>query len=442
MNPRLDSPDTYERALSVLIKKWSARNRLDQLEAHGVSLADLRSRNREFSSMLASTIKRREFRYSALTPTMANIDGKFRQLYRPNLVDAVVLAATASYLSAVADPMLSPALHSFRKGRSSPAVVRFLSQYFTNYRSRVPVRERGLYVLQRDIVSYGESIDNSPSSMLFTQVERALQNDPDPQHRDLARTLVHAAIMQPVFGHDGVEKPLECGVPTGSPIQPVCANLYLAELDARFDSVPGAFYSRFGDDLLFIHPDYEICDWAMKELSRQLSALKLRSKVEKERNIYLNGAGRASPRKVEFAPATCLEYLGFRVHFVGRLGLKRERERELCSQLLRRFQHVRAAAMTGDSLALAQLMCVAASKAFDPANPLAIRAAERLRYGVDDRDQLKQLDYRVALMIVETATGRRGPRAFRTVSYRKLRELGLTSLVLGRHRKRAVRSPP
>ncbi len=436
MYPKLDSPKTYEAALASLIKKWSARGRLDQIEAQGVTLADLRGRRQEFSRVLADTIRRGSFRYSALTPTTATIEGKVRQLYRPNLVDAVVLAVTAKYMAAVAEANLSPALHSFRKGRSSSAVVRLVAQYFNQYRARVPVKERGLYVLQRDITSYGESIDNSPSSALFVQVDRALRNDPDPKRRELARKLICEAILQPILGHDGAEKPLECGVPTGSPIQPVCANLYLTNLDARLDSVPGAFYSRFGDDILFIHPELETCEWADAEIQGQLAISKLSSKPEKQRNLYLNGAGRPSAEAPQFHPTARLEYLGYRVQFSSELGLKQGRERELRTQLLRRLHNVRATAINTAPIALAREMCEAVTKALDPTSPLSLATAERLRYGVDDRSQLKDLDYKLALMIAEAATGWRGPRAFRIVSYRQIRQMGLVSLLARRDRSR------
>jgi len=440
VDPRLDSPKAYEHALNALAKKWSARGRLDKLSAYGVTLADLRGRTQAFSRVLAKTIKRGEFRFSALTAVSANIDGKVRTLYRPNLVDAVVLAVTAKYLAAVAEPSFSPALHSFRKGHSSTKTVRLVSQYFNQHCAQVPLRQRGLYVLQRDITRYGESIDNSPGSALFEQVGKALQADPNPAHRHLAQTLIQGAILQPILGHDGTEKPLECGVPTGSPIQTVCANLYLAKLDARLDQIPGAFYARFGDDLLFIHPEHRVSEWASAEIEQHFSDLKLQSKIEKKRSLYVNGAGRPSPVDAQYKPATQIEYLGLRVHFSGSLGLKRERERELQTQLLRRFRHVRDTAMFEEPSVLARLLCAVVSKALEPSQPLAIAVAERLRHSIDDRGQLRDLDYRVALMVAETATGRRGPRAFRTISYRKLRQMGLTSLVVNRHRKGAARA--
>lgn len=440
MYPRLDSPKAYEASLDALIKKWSSRGRLEALEYRGVSLADLQGHVSTLARVLAKTIRNGEFRFSALSMSSVNLDGKVRILYRPNLVDAVVLTAAAKYLTAVAEPSLSNALHSFRKGRSSTALVRLVARYFRNHRMRVPLRERGLYVLRRDIAKYGECIDATPTSPIFEQVERVLLNDADAAHRVLARRLIVAAITQPVLYHDGAQNPLARGVPTGSPIQIPCLNLYLADLDRRFDAVAGAFYARFGDDILFIHPDPHVCEWAALELERQMGSFNLEFNAEKCHTLFVNGAGRANPAWPRFKAASCIEYLGIRVHFGGGQGLKRLPLKALQSQLRRRFTSIRDTAGTDDPVILAQLMCDAVAKSIDPLHPLSLPAAERLRRIVDDRSQLRDFDYRIALMVAEAATGRRGPRAFRRLSYRRLRRMGLPSLVVLRHRKPSTAS--
>ena len=48
------------------------------------------------------------------------------------------------------------------------------------------------------------------------------------------------------------------GVPTGQPISCVLFNLYLSGLDAQLDRIPGAFYARYCDDIVFAHPDPDV----------------------------------------------------------------------------------------------------------------------------------------------------------------------------------------
>jgi len=435
MLPRLDSTQAYEAKLSLLARRWTARGRATTLEAYGVSLADIQGRYASLARVLTKVIRKNEFRFSPLTSASVRTDGKVRTIYRPNLLDALVLSVVADYLTAVSERYLSPALHSFRKGHSSTGVVRLVSQYFREHRASVPLKQRGLYVLQRDIAQYGESLDTSTNSALFDVVSRVVIDDPDPNHRELAQRLITEAIAQPVLGSNGTAKPLDRGVPTGSPIQIPCLNLYLADVDRQFESIAGAFYARFGDDILFMHPDPAICAWASAELESQMSRLKLNFKTEKSRSLYVNGAGRKSPVDATYKPVNTIEYLGLRVEFAGGLALKQIRQREFHGQLRERLASIRATAGTQAPLTLAQLMCGAAARALNPLNPVALTTAQRLTQAVDDRNHLRDLDYRIALMIAEAATGLRGPRAFRLVSYRALRRMGLPSLVVLRNRR-------
>jgi hypothetical protein len=82
-----------------------------------------------------------------------------------------------------------------------------------------------------------------------------------------------------------------------------------------------------------------------------------------------------------------------------------------------------------------RLLCEAVRTLFNPTYPTALRQAEALRHMVTDRSQLRDLDYRVALIIAELVAGRRGPRAFRIVAYAELRRCGLPSLAAQRDRK-------
>jgi hypothetical protein len=50
------------------------------------------------------------------------------------------------------------------------------------------------------------------------------------------------------------------------------------------------------------------------------------------------------------------------------------------------------------------------------------RSAALLRRAVTNREDLKQLDYAIARIVARAVTGVPGPRAFREVSYRKIRE--------------------
>ena len=74
-----------------------------------------------------------------------------------------------------------------------------------------------------------------------------------------------------------------------------------------------------------------------------------------------------------------------------------------------------------------------ANQALSTRSPLATPYAPLLADLVSDRHQLRQVDWLLALWIAEAVTHRRGVRALRDLPYRRLRELGLRSLVVGRN---------
>src|SRR5439155_474538 len=82
-------------------------------------------------------------------------------------------------------------------------------------------------------------------------------------------------------------------------------------------------------------------------------------------------------------------------------------------------------------------VCSVVGRALDPRSALTQqRSAIALRRVVTDRQQLQQLDYWIARIVVKALTGRRDARAFREIPYRKLRrEWGLPSLVAARNRR-------
>jgi hypothetical protein len=420
-------------------KKWAARGRLELLEVNGLTLAHLRSRGEPLARVLASTVSKGEYRFSPLVPITARIEGKLRTLYRPNLLDFLVLAVAAKYLTAVSEPHLLPTLHSYRKGCSPWKAIRLLGEYLNEHAAAVPLKSRGLYVLRRDIEKYGENIGNSPDSSLFAQLDRVLATDADPRQRAVARGLLRAAFRQPVARSDGTVAPLDRGIPTGSPIQPPCGNLYLAGVDETLSGVPGAFYARFGDDILFVHSDSRVCRQISTKLTEQIAALELHFNLRKQQDFYWNGAGRPSVDDVLFRPTAQVEYLGVSVNFNGRIGPKRDKARVLQRQLSQRLRHVSEAAGDIDGATLVRLLCSAVAHALEPTDPLALPSADFLRHLTSDRSQLKDLDYRIALLVAAMVTHHRGPRAFRELSYRELRRRGLPSLVVARHRQTIAR---
>jgi hypothetical protein len=432
--PDLKSPDIYRVILEGLTKKWTKRGRLDRMEVGDLTLVELRSRTDELSRLLAKTVWQGTYRFSPLVPRRGRFEGKERVIYRPNLLDAVVLTALARYLAVACEPDLVPSLHSYRAGHSSWKALTQLVGFLGVYRGAVTVRERGLFVMRRDVAKYGESIPVHEGSILSRAIDALLERDSDERRRAIAAELVHAALVHPVTWPTGTVSPLPLGIPTGSPIQPPLLNLYLSPVDAELSSVPGGFYSRFGDDVLFLHPDPDEVLRVSRRFDLALAERALSSNETKRQDLYFNGAGRPSIQATSFRPTSSLEYLGARVTFDGRLGLKFEHFRRLLRALRARLVNQAKCSQGLDEGALLPLLCAVTRRALDPTSVLSLPGTDRLHAALNDRSQMRDFDYRIALCIAEVMTGRRGVRAFRTVPIALQRKHGAYSVEAERRR--------
>jgi hypothetical protein len=438
--PSLADPALYRRALAVLRERHGAHGRLAQV---GVALGELsESVDAELCRRLASRVGTGDYAFSPVTESQAFLGGKQRVVYRAPLADTVVLFALARVATPIVNAAVSERVYSYRKGRSSEQALRDLARFVKEHRAaRSDVRRRGLHVLRRDIQGYGDAIPVHDASPLWPLLAGALERAGEAADGALAVTL-RAAMRPLVLRSDGSSVHAERGVPMGSPLQPLAGNLYLDAVDRALEAIPGAFYARFGDDLLFAHPDAEVVRRASAELERALVPLGLALNAEKRRDYFWNGAGRRTAPAVSDGErgTTHVEYLGARLSFEGGLALSRRKQRRLQGELAERVRAserlLRAESFAVRSSAVARV--VAAS--LDPRSEVALGLAGELQRLFDDRRGLAELDSWLRNVCAGALSGRRGVRAFRSVSPRALREHGLPSLVALRHRARRTRA--
>lgn len=430
----LERPDTYRAVLARLRER--RRYNAELLRQGELSLAELpESEDAELSRLLARSTAKGDYAFGPVEERRAHVGGKQRILHRASLADTVMLGALSAVLAPLLETTLSPAVFSYRKGRSSPQAVRELARFVRQHRRERPdVKTRGLHVLRRDVASYGDSIPMHATSPLWPQLAALLASAGFGQEHALPR-LLRAALTPDVKRLDGSVGKNERGAPTGSALQPLICNLYLQPLDEALLAL-GGHYARFGDDLVFAHTDAEVARRARELFESTIAPLELRFNPEKSRDLFWNGAGRpasiaASERE---RGTTHVDYLGARLSFEGVSAPGEHRLRRLRRELLGRIRA--SASLLGDSPREERVpaLCAAVSRSFDLRSELALPLSPTLLRVSDDRRKLRELDYWVALRLAEAISGRRGSRAFRAVSYRALREGGLLSLVQQRRR--------
>jgi hypothetical protein len=427
----LANPAAYAAELASLGERHAEVGRR-QWQQSGVELREIGPSSRALlAKELAKTVVSGDYRFSPSVARTAHVGGKARVLYRGSITDAAVVGVVAKALRRLVEPMLSRTVYSYRRGRSSLEAVRDFAAFLREHAiTRPDPRERGLHVMRRDVARYGESIPVHDASPLWPQLDAVFAHWGIAEKEPLV--LLTRAAVRPLIAGDQGEHYLERGVPTGSSIQPVICNLYLNALDHQLAAIDGGFYARFGDDIVFAHADAEAAASARNAADSIVTAHELAFKAEKSKDIYFNAAGRSSG---EFAGTAFIEYLGLRLSFAGAVGLPTPKARRLLRELTRRFDNCVRLIRDIETPEALELLCNTAKASLDPRSPLAQTLVPILAHAVDDRGQLRHLDYLLALALVRRLSRRRGVRAFREVPYATLRRAGLPSLLNARNQK-------
>lgn len=437
LSQRLGQRQRYERQIDRLHERHLLTRQLYELRQDEVPLATLTSHRRKVARMLARSVAHGRYQSDPAVVRTIIADGKERVVFSYRITDVIVHGVVADLIDEALTPSLSPRLYSYRKGVSWSDAVSDLAAYLRNVRKqdRDP-RSRHMYIARRDIEAYTDSIPVGRSSPLWPMLRHLLAAPTTCGADAAAWTLVDHVIAPRVLGADGSVSTLTRGVATGQPISCVLFNLYLSGLDRCLDAVPGAFYARYSDDLLFAHPDPEVVRAAMLEVDRTVEELGLRLKASKSVDYYLTTPGRPSDRWPTARPARSVPFLGMEVAADGTVSLGRRHARALLRDVDERVRSALASQPTNVEEA-GSLACAVVNGMLDPdGRSLGEHAAAgTLLRVVTDRSQLAQLDYRMALGIAKAITHERSVRAFRTVSYQQLRQgWGLRSLEHERNR--------
>jgi hypothetical protein len=370
------------------------------------------------------------FAPSPVTLHRARIGGRERWLAALPPLDLIVHAVVGGALAERLEPQLSPNLFSYRLGRSSWSALRMLARGASHHRRQhANPRDRGLYVLRADVQDFTDSWPIDDAAPLWPELRRLTGLPEDGACWRMLRRLLVPELAAP-HARQGERR----GILFGAPTTNVLANLYLTPLDHQLAATPGMLYARFGDDVFCAHADLDVLRGAGATLDHALSARGLRINRDKLRLLFWNGAGRRSAAAPEIAGTTQVAFLGGAVRFSGGVALSPRKWSVLLGDLRARVRRT-ALLLPRDAPAAdrARVLVDVANQTLSPSSPLGAAYAPLLADMVSDRGQLRQLDWLLALWIAEAATRRGGVRAFRDLPYRRLRQLGLGSLVVARN---------
>jgi hypothetical protein len=415
--------ELYKAALRVYTKPLFQWRKALSTSTDERTLYDLAARGIRGMDQIHQALQRQSFTFRPAVALHYNFNGKERTLYISPWEDRIVDLLLYRTLNHKLHAWFSPNSYAYRErayglDHCQTRIIRILRAL------SAPV-----YVIKRDIADYFASVDHE----IFLQRLTALV-DPNDYLFHLLEQRVRFS-----YQYNGPPERAAMGIPFGSAVACLFANIYLTEVDRKLEEIAGISYFRYADDFLILSRSPEATLVAAKTLGTSLAVLKLTTKRSHELNCVLvkNGEHAESvfPANPVFSATPAFRHLGLQFSADGGVTLSRDKCRKV--QNLFRFGFRRSRSRwrkITDPWERAQaLSAIAADIMAKGVRNVAI-VDYYLRH-VDNDRQLHRLDRWLAEEVLSLvfAGHRRGN--FAKLSFSELRAMGLPSLV---HRRRLI----
>lgn len=231
--------------------------------ADGVSVGDFAENlEQELDNLQDRLIRRVYHPYPLLRFEVPKSESKVRALCVPAVRDRVLQTAVYLVTRPLFEAEFEACSYAYREGRSVRDAVRRIDE----------LRRQGFHwVVDADIEAF---FDNIPHDRL---IDRLARLPLDPYVRSLFERWIRAEL------YDGRRiYPLERGIPQGSVVSPMLANLFLDELDENL-ALFGQTLVRYADDFLVLCKSpqqaaeaLELTDYLLEEMDLRLNEDKTR----------------------------------------------------------------------------------------------------------------------------------------------------------------------
>ena len=427
----LANPQTYDDAIWRIFKKKSQRGLAFRTADRDVTYLSTATQRRALALAIARNVANGLYQPQPVSLRFLEVKGKRRIAHLPTFTDHVVGSALYRLLSHNARCRGLPGVYSYLPGLTNVTAMQAFARFVRIHRKRFGHLSPPLFVLQSDFERYGEDLPIGTDAALWTILRQVAElghphNTIGPHVWNLITSLARPIVRE----QDGTEFTRLHGVAMGTPLVPVLENLAVTPIDARISTIDGIFYARYNDDFIVAHPKLTAVYEAENRIDALLQSLGVKRKYSKEYRTALSGNGQPSAEDPTYRGRDRIDCLGLTVNHVGTVSLGQH----LLSRFIRRVaQRIDAAAPALSVLPIhdrAQYLVQTANVMLDTESPFAVSGLSALLKTTTDRGVLKDLDFRIARKIVQTATRTPGVRGFRQLSPATLRDdMGLVSLV-------------
>ena len=177
---------------------------------------------------------------------------------------------------------------------------------------------RPLYIVKRDVANYFPSVDHD---ILLRQLEEFANKE------DYLFRLLEERVCFPFS--DGVEqRNATRGIPFGTAIACLFANVHLTSLDVKLAAIREIHYFRYADDLLIVSESRAAALDGAATIASHLQALHLGSKPSHEQNLAFS---ETHLNDDSFVWSSRFRHLGLEFRANGLTGLSRDKLRKICN---------------------------------------------------------------------------------------------------------------
>jgi len=345
------------------------------------------------------------------------INGKTRTMYIYPWAERLVDLLLYRELSEILDTAFHNRSYAYRLNGKG------VDQCQREIKSDLKSRSDGVYVIKRDIKSFFDSIDHDTCIKILKKFFAK-----DDYLFKLLSSRVRFSYIYQGRSFDATQ-----GVPFGTAISCILANLYLTELDHQLDNIENVTCYRYADDFLLLADNAKAAKKAIRLFEKTVNDLKLEFKNTHTQNMILGPVKKPDQR---FMPVSQFTHLGLAYAHGGHTTLSREKYKKLqqlfkdtLSAKKRQYEKYKKPEKRA---AIAAKLCRQAMQ--DGINGIAL-IDYYLRH-VNDDECWRKLDLWLAEECLHWAFGGGHKKNyFKIIPFKTLRKMGLPSF---KHRQRLI----